>query len=49
MTEGIALHFIVWQGRVNKHPLPAESEGGQQQDHEDQESVAFMHCGPVLS
>lgn len=29
--------------------IPAESQRGQQQDHKDQESVAFMHCGPVLS
>lgn len=35
--------------KLKKHPIPAESKGGQQQDHKDQESVAFMHCGPVLS
>lgn len=32
-----------------KCAIPAESKGGQQQDHEDQERIAFVHCGPVLS
>lgn len=42
-------NFLFHCAARQKHPIPAESKGGQQEDHKDQESVAFMHCGPVLS
>lgn len=29
--------------------LPAQAQGWQKQDHEDEEGVALVHCRPVLS